>query len=50
MRELGLVVEHALCVFDREQGGRKNLEELGCSLTSVFTLDELERFAQEGEK
>ena len=50
MRVLGLLVEHALCIIEREQGGRENLEKLGCSLTSVFTLDELERFAQEGEK
>ena len=47
MRELGLKVEHALCVIDRESGGRENLAEIGCSLTSVFTLAELEQWAQD---
>ena len=41
MRELGLVVEHAICVIDRQQDGRERLEKIGCSLNSVFTLDEL---------
>jgi len=45
MRELGLVVQHAVCVIDRQQGGRENLEEIRCSLASVFTLDELEHLA-----
>ena len=47
MRELGLQVEHAFCVIDRESGGRENLAEIGCSLTSVFTLGELEQLAQD---
>jgi orotate phosphoribosyltransferase len=42
MRELGLVVGDVICVIDRQQGGRENLKDIGCSLTSVFTLDELE--------
>jgi orotate phosphoribosyltransferase len=42
MRELGLVVKDVVCVIDRQQGGRENLKEIGCSLTSVFTLEELE--------
>lgn len=46
MRELGLKVESAVCVIDRGQGGRENLEKIGCSLASVFTLEELERLAQ----
>ena len=46
MRELGLEVEHAFCIIDRESGGRENLAEIGCSLTSVFTLTELEALAQ----
>ena len=45
MRELGLKVEHAFCVIDRESGGRENLAEIGCSLRSVFTLTELEQLA-----
>lgn len=41
MRELGLTVQHAMCVIDRQQGGRENLANMGCSLASVFTKDEL---------
>ncbi len=46
MRELGLKVQHVICVIDRQQGGRENLKDIGCSLTSVFTLEELERLTQ----
>ncbi len=42
MRQLGLVVPYVVCVIDRQQGGRQNLEKIGCSLSSVFTLDELQ--------
>lgn len=48
MRELGLIIQHVVCVIDRQQGGRENLKEIGCSLASVFTLDELERLTQDG--
>jgi len=47
MRELGLKVQHVICVIDRQQGGRDNLKDIGCSLASVFTLDELERLTQD---
>lgn len=42
MRGLGLKVQDVLCVIDRQQGGRENLKKIGCSLFSVFTLEELE--------
>jgi len=42
MRELGLIVQHVICVIDRQQGGRENLANIGCSLASVFTLGELQ--------
>jgi orotate phosphoribosyltransferase len=45
MRELGLQVRHVICVVDRQQGGRENLKEIGCSLSSIFTMEELERIA-----
>ena len=45
MRELGLTVEDAVCVIDRQQGALENLREIGCSLRSVFTLSELEDVA-----
>ena len=41
MRQLGLVVPYVVCVIDRRHGGRENLEKIGCSLSSVFSLDEL---------
>lgn len=47
MRELGLKVQHVICVIDRQQGGRENLTDIGCSLASVFTQEELERLAQD---
>ena len=50
MRELGLIVEQAVCAIDRQQGGRENLQEIDCSLASVFTLEELERLAQNSEE
>jgi orotate phosphoribosyltransferase len=48
MRELGLLVKHVICVIDRQQGGRENLEEIGCSLASVFRMEELERLTADG--
>ncbi len=47
MRELGLIVEHCVCVIDRQEGGDKNLKDIGCSLASVFTQEELEQLANE---
>ena len=41
MRLLGLVVDSVLCVIDREQGGRENLERKGCRLACVFRGNEL---------
>ena len=45
VRELGLIVEDVLCVIDRQQGGVKNINAIGCSLSSVFTLAQLEHLA-----
>ena len=42
MRELGLIVPHVVCVVDRQQGGQDNLEKIGCSLSSLFNINELE--------
>ena len=46
MRELGLEVHDVVCVIDRQQGGSENLNKIGCSLVSVFTLEELERLTR----
>ena len=42
LRDLGFSIDHVVCAIDRQQGGREKLEEIGCSLESVFTLAELE--------
>ncbi len=47
MRELGLKIQNVVCVIDRQQGGSENLEKIGCSLVSVFTLEELERLTRD---
>ena len=44
MRKLGLIVKDVLCVIEREQGGREKLTGIKCSLSSLFTMTELERF------
>jgi orotate phosphoribosyltransferase len=48
MRALGLVVEHVVCVIDREEGGGRNIAEVGCALTGLFTMAELDRLAGAG--
>jgi orotate phosphoribosyltransferase len=48
MRESGLLVKDVICVIDRQQGGQENLKEIGCSLASVFTMEELERLTGDG--
>jgi orotate phosphoribosyltransferase len=45
MRQLGLNIDHVLCVIDRQQGGAEKLLAIGCPLRSVFTLHELEQLA-----
>lgn len=41
LREDGAIVEIALCVVDREQGGREALTEIGMELRPLFTADAL---------
>lgn len=42
LRAGGAVVEHALCVIDRESGGREKLASDGIALRALFTGSELE--------
>ncbi len=45
MRGAGLIVKDVVCVIDREEGGRENIERIGCSLSSAFALVELNALA-----
>ncbi|MBM3774614.1 MAG: orotate phosphoribosyltransferase, partial [Acidobacteria bacterium] len=40
-REAGMNVLGAICLVDREQGARANLERMGCPFDSIFTAGEL---------
>jgi orotate phosphoribosyltransferase len=41
LREAGLVVETAVCIVDREEGGGEALGEAGVALQPIFTAGEL---------
>lgn len=41
LRERGAIVEEAICVINREQGGEENLKSSGIKLYSLFTMTEL---------
>ena len=45
LRDRGAIVEHAVCVIDRESGGQKNLAEIDVELRALYTMSELERAA-----
>jgi orotate phosphoribosyltransferase len=41
LRSSGAIIESVICVIDREQGGRKKLEEIDLNFKSLFTMTEL---------
>ncbi len=43
LREDGAIIDDVICVIDRQSGGRDNLAKENLSLTSLFTLDQLEQ-------
>ena len=45
LRDRGALVDHAVCVIDREAGGAKNLADVDVELRALFTMSELERAA-----
>ena len=44
LRSEGAIVEHALCVIDREGGGADVVRAEGIELRALFTMRELERY------
>lgn len=44
LRSEGAVVQHALCVIDREGGGADVIGSEGIALAALFTMRELEQF------
>lgn len=43
LRDRGAIVEQAVCVIDRESGGKQNLADIDVELRALFTMSELER-------
>jgi orotate phosphoribosyltransferase len=41
LRERGAIVEHAVCVIDRESGGPAALQDIGVEARPLFTMTEL---------
>ena len=41
LRDAGFIVEHAVCVLDREGTGRQALADAGVSLRALTTLSQL---------
>jgi orotate phosphoribosyltransferase len=44
LRELGAIVDTALCVIDREAGGREALTKFGVELRALYTMTELSAY------
>ncbi len=45
LRKEGAVINSAVCVIDREAGGKENLSNAGIQLISLFTLTEIKNFS-----
>jgi orotate phosphoribosyltransferase len=45
LRARGAIVEHAVCVIDREAGGAAALEAVGVALHPLYTMSELKASA-----
>lgn len=45
LRERGAVVDTALCLIDRESGGREALADVGLDLRALFTMSDLKAAA-----
>lgn len=49
LKNYGAIVNHVLCVIEREQQGRDNLEQSGLTFYSLFKMDELIAASHENE-
>ena len=43
LRKNGAIINHAICVIDREQGGKEELKKNKIELFSLFTMSELKK-------
>ncbi|EZA48873.1 hypothetical protein DMN91_006329 [Ooceraea biroi] len=50
LRKEGLVVTDAFVIIDREQGGRKNLENHGIRVRSLYTITQIVQYLHEAGK
>ncbi len=46
LRNLGAKVKHAICVIEKESGGKEKLLKKGIKLHSLFTISELKKMAK----
>ena len=46
LRHLGATVNYCVCVIEREEGGRKNLDAAGIQLQSLFQKSDLKNVSQ----
>ncbi|MGQ9819846.1 MAG: orotate phosphoribosyltransferase [Candidatus Kapaibacteriales bacterium] len=44
--QLGAIVSKAICVIDREEGGKENLQKIGISFASLYTTKLLKEIAR----
>lgn len=47
LRDEGAVIDYAICVIDREAGGKDNLKKAGVELIALFTMTELKNMSEE---
>ncbi len=43
LRSAGAIINHMICVIDREQGGRAKLEAIDLNVKALFTMTDLKR-------
>ena len=44
LKRFGAKIENVMCVIERNQEGRRKLEEVGLKLKSLFTMEELKKY------